>query len=67
MNVDVAYDPGVAACNQLALAHDRFAETEQVLVAEGKYIEAQGAHEYAALIVRAYKAELDDPKPEGLP
>ena len=48
---------------RLADAHDRFAEEEQVLVAEGRYAESQGAHQYAVWVLRAYRAELDDRKP----
>jgi len=52
------------AIRRYALAHDHFAELEQLLVNEGRVPEAEGAHQYALLALRAYRAELDDPKPE---
>lgn len=51
------------AIRMYAAAYDRFAEQEQVLVAEGMYAEAQGAHEFAMWCLRAYRVELDDPDP----
>ncbi len=53
-----------AVVRQLAAAYDRFAEEEQTLVAEGRYVEAEGAHVVAVRLLRAYQAELDDPKVE---
>jgi hypothetical protein len=47
--------------------HDRFAEREQVLRHSGMVIHAEGARVYANLVIRAWLAERDDPKPEGLP
>lgn len=64
MSID--YAPLVASARREAIrtyaaAYDRWAESEQVLVAEGMYADAQGAHEYAMWCLRAYRAELDDP------
>lgn len=47
-----------------ARAYDEWATEEQVLLEEGKYAEAEGAHQHAQWCVRAYKAEIDDPKVE---
>lgn len=52
---------------QLAVAHDHWSDEEQVLAVQGKPIEAQGAHELALRCLRAYRAELDDPKPKAAP
>lgn len=49
---------------QLAMAHDHWSEQEQMLAGSGKPIEAQGAHELALSCLRAYRAELDDPRPK---
>ncbi len=46
-----------------ATAWDHWTTEEQVKRAEGNPIEAEGAHEFAMRIVRAYRAELDDPEP----
>jgi len=51
------------ALNALAQAHDHFSEEEQVALAEGRVVEAEGAHQYALMLLRAYRAELDDPEP----
>ncbi len=48
-------------------AHDAWSEQEQLLVGEGRYTEAEGAHVHALRVVRAWLAEKDNPKPEGLP
>lgn len=61
-----AHDPRQAVIRRLAASYDRFADEEQVLVSEGKYAEAEGAHEACRIILRAYQAESDDPTPEGL-
>lgn len=55
-----------AVLRHLAAAHDRFAEQEQILVAEGRHAEAHGAHLYGLLVLRAYQIEADDPIPAGL-
>ena len=49
------------AIRRYAAAYDRWATDEQLLIAEGHFPEAQGAHEYALWSLRAYRAELDDP------
>ena len=46
-----------------AQAHDHFSELEQALVGEGRVAESAGAHEYALIALRAYRAELDDQAP----
>jgi hypothetical protein len=46
-----------------ALAHDHFSDLEQQLVGEGRITEATGAHEFALIALKAYRAELDDPEP----
>jgi len=56
------HDPRKSVLRQLAKAHDNFAEQEQVLLAEGRFVESQGAHELAIIILRAYTAEMDDPE-----
>lgn len=55
-----------AALYQYAAAHDRFSEAEQVLVGRGCHLVASLAHGYALIALRAYRAELDDPQPQGL-
>jgi hypothetical protein len=52
-----------ASLRALAAAHDRFATVEQVKWAEGDETEAEGAHKYANWVLRAYRAEMDDPEP----
>lgn len=54
-------DARKAAQRVYALSHDRFAEAEQVYRAEGRQAEAEGAHYYAVITLRAYVAELADP------
>jgi hypothetical protein len=51
-----------AAIRQYAAAYDHHATLEQQLVAEGRYVEAEGAHEYALWVLRGYRAEIDNPK-----
>jgi hypothetical protein len=63
---DVSTTARESVLRTLAEAHDRFAEQEQVLVAEGRYAESQGAHQYGLWVLRAYKCELDDHTPPGL-
>ena len=46
-----------------ARAHDKFSELEQRHAARNP-VEAAGAHEYALRLLRAYKAEIDDPEPK---
>jgi hypothetical protein len=47
-----------------ATAYDHFAQEEQVCVAEGRMVEAEGAHQFCRMLIRAYKAEIDDPEPK---
>jgi hypothetical protein len=49
---------------QLAQAHDRFSELEQIARAQGDAYDAEGAHRYALWTLRAYRAEMDDREPE---
>ena len=56
-----------AVIRQLAKAHDRFAEDEQLLKSLGKHVEAEGAHVMAVRILRAYAAEMDDEPPKFVP
>jgi hypothetical protein len=56
-----------AVLYQYAQAHDRFADLEQRLVAKDCPIGASAAHDIALTVLRAYRAETDDPKPKGLP
>ena len=43
--------------------HDDFSTEEQTLTAEGRTFEAEGAHQFALILLRAYRAEMDDPEP----
>jgi hypothetical protein len=52
-----------AVLSQLAMAYESHATREQVLVAEGRYDQAAEYHEFALLLLRAYKDEADDPTP----
>ena len=51
------------ALRMYALAHDHFSEEEQTMAGEGRIAEAEGAHQFALLALRAYRAEIDDPEP----
>ena len=51
------------AVRDYALAHDRWSEQEQLLMLEGRVIEAHGAREMARRILRAGLAEQEDPEP----
>ena len=55
-----------AALYQYAEAHDRFATLEQLAHSRGRPAEANGAHLFALITLRAYLAEQNDPAPEGL-
>ena len=50
------------ALYQYAAAHDGWSEQEQLLMLEGRHIEAEGAHQYAVMVLRAWLAEKDDPE-----
>lgn len=56
-------DPRAAVLTRLAARYDMFSENEQLLVGVGKYVEAEGAHQFALRILRAYEAESRDPAP----
>ncbi len=57
--MDLATDARKAVIRQYARAFDSFGELEMQLMAEGRYTEAAGAHEYALRILRAYRGECD--------
>ncbi len=54
-----------AVLEQLAVAYEHWAEEEQHKVEAGSYVEAEGAHQYALLVLKAMDAEEYDrtPKP----
>jgi hypothetical protein len=52
-----------AALASMLRAHERLAETEQVLLLEGRETDAQTAHELAVLVLRAYSSEEANPDP----
>lgn len=52
-----------AALYTYARAHDRFSDEEQILAGAGRTTDAELAHRYALITLRAYRAELDDPEP----
>ena len=54
-----------AALYRYAEAHDHFSEQEQRLLLF-RPEQAEIAHQLAVRALRAYRAELDDPQPEGL-
>lgn len=56
-----------AVLRQLALAHDRHSADEQELVFLGQFDLADEAHILAVLTLRAFRAEMDDPKVEVNP
>ena len=60
-------DPRKAVVRQLAARFDHFAEEDATLIASGRYSDALDAHEFAFQLIRAYRAELDDPEPEAVP
>ena len=49
-----------------ATRHDVFSEAEQMERLAGDDATAEMSHDIALLILRAYKAECDDPEPVGL-
>ena len=63
MTIDLRTQAREAATRQYALAHDRWAEQEQLLKHEGREIEAAGARELGARVLRAWLAEQEDPEP----
>jgi hypothetical protein len=57
-----------AVLRDIAKAHDRFAEEEQMHVLLGNDTEAVGAKWYADVTLRAYRAEMREPEPvDNLP
>ncbi len=55
-----------AVLRQLAAAHDMWAVYEQIAVQQGDPVEAEGSRRYADWVLRAYRAELDNPEvPHG--
>ncbi len=52
-----------AALRQYGMAHESFSEREQIAVFESRMAEAAGEHAFANWALRAYRVELDDPKP----
>ena len=56
-----------AACRQYAEAHEVWAEQEQLLALEGRVIEAEGAHQFGRIVLRAWLAEQDDPEANPCP
>lgn len=53
------------AIRRYALAFDHFSTQEQLARAKGDVIESEGAHRYAVMTLRAYRAEIDDPAPKA--
>jgi hypothetical protein len=51
-----------AVLDRLGAAYEKFCELEQTLVHEGRYADAEGAHQYGMWVLRAYTAEMDDPE-----
>ena len=54
-----------ATLTQLALAHDRFVDTERHHRRLEEHAAAEGAHRVSIWLLRAYAAERDDPQPQG--
>lgn len=54
----------VAVLYQYAEAHDVFSEMEQRMMHRACVLEAAAIHEFAVRVLRAYRAELDDPEPK---
>ena len=61
MNVELAASARRSVLDQLAKAHEHWAEEEQRLCGQDRFYEAAGAHQYVLYIIRAYHAELNDP------
>ena len=54
------------ALRRYAAAYDHFATEEQVLVAEGRYDDAQAAHVIALHCLHAWQKEDKDPAPRTI-
>ena len=52
------------ALRMYALAHDKFAETEQLQRHMGNEPDAEEAHQFGLIALRAWLAEKDDPEPK---
>lgn len=52
-----------AVLRRYARAHDDWSVNHQMLVVSGDWAEAEGAHQMARTVLRAYVAEMDDPEP----
>ena len=65
-DVELAASARRAVLDRLAKAHDHFAEEEQRLSGQDRYTEAAGAHQYTLYVIRAYHAELNDPRPKEI-
>ena len=52
------------ACLQYAAAFEAWGEQEQLMALDSRHIEAEGAHQYARMVLRAWIAEQDDPEPK---
>lgn len=48
-----------------AALHDAWSETEQLLMAQGRAIEAAGARVIAQRVLRAWLAEVEDKEPRS--
>ena len=56
----------VAVLDQLTEAYEHWAEEEQLKTQSGEYVEAQGAHRFALIVLKAMDAEENNPVPAGL-
>lgn len=68
MNVSVSVADIIARAAVLEAiesAEARFIDREHRATEEGRYAEAQGAHEYVKWCHRAWEAEFNDPQPKG--
>ena len=61
MATDLDTTARMAALRRLAEAHEKFAEREQIYVAEGRDAEAEDARQYIRWIRRALDVEMQDP------
>lgn len=59
-------DPRTAVLDRLRAAHTRYIAIERKAWRMGETVEAEGAHQMALWILRAYAAERDDPMPGQL-
>jgi hypothetical protein len=57
--------PQSEVLRQLALAHDRFADSAEMHRLLGNVVEAEGADWYAERCLRAFRAENEDPTPRS--